>query len=1149
MKTIPPVCPEPEGQKYWRSLDDLASTPEFQQMVEREFPQGASELRDPVTRRNFMKLMSASVLLAGVGLTGCRRPEEKILPFSKQPQGYTHGVPEYFASARPTRRGAVPVLVKSSDGRPTKVEGNADHPAYQSNVTPEEASSHFKHGGTDLLTQASVLNVYDPDRAMRFAKDGKDVTQVAAFDFLAELSKKSLETEGDGLCFLLDHSSSPSRQRLQRLIAEKYKQARWYSYEPVDLSLDDEAASALFYHQSLKVDYQLEKAERILSLDCDFIGAEQESFRLIKGFSKGRRVEKAEDNMNRLYVVEGLFTLTGANADHRLRVATSQVFAIAARVASEVQKAVGAQVAVNFEEIQNSYKFSEAENNWISECVKDLVEHRKKCVVLAGYRQPKVVHALAHLINRMLENLGNTVLFYPTAKQEDGTIQKLVERLNQGKVKTLIIVGGNPAYNTPADLDFVGAAKKAETVIRLGYYEDETTAICNWNFPQAHYLESWGDARTGDGTLTAVQPLIEPLFNGVRELEFLARVGGLEKTSAYEIVRETFQEEVFPGKGKDGYSEEIWKRFLHDGFIAGTAGRSFLDEFEKDKIAEIFGKIDLDAKPSLNALEVVFHRDYKVDDGRYNNNGWLQELPDPITKMTWENVVLMSYKTAKELNLIVQNKENNRIEVPVVKVQVGGREVEGPVWVQPGMADYTIGLALGYGRARSGRIGRNVGYNAYAVRSSNALYIAAGAKVASTGKMFPLATTQDHWAMEGRPIIREANLEEFRKKPDFVDAMKMEEPSRLPENSDGRLYANPLDKAKETAVHWWGMSIDLNNCVGCSACMMACQSENNIPIVGKEQIRNNREMHWIRIDRYYTSAMKWQKADAPWKDDAEREKQAETHMADPQMITQPMLCQHCEKAPCENVCPVNATVHDQEGLNVMVYNRCVGTRYCSNNCPYKVRRFNYFDYNKRPLNMLKEPYAPPLVHSTDGEWDMSRWAKEPESSYRPDQEWELLKLAKNPDVTVRMRGVMEKCTFCIQRIEQAKIAQKVKARSSGDIEVPDGAVTTACAQACPAEAIVFGNIKDPNSRVSKLKAQERDYAVLEFLATKPRLTYLAKIRNPNPAIKDAFSDAPGSLKEYLDQHNENPFEGHEGGSKPEGHEGHSAPEPAEKGAH
>ncbi len=1147
MKTIPPVCPEPEGQKYWRSLDDLAATPEFQQMVEREFPQGASELSDPVTRRNFMKLMSASVLLAGVGLTGCRRPEEKILPFSKQPQGYTHGVPEYFASARPTRRGAVPVLVKSSDGRPTKIEGNADHPAYQGAANPEEASSQFKHGGTDLLTQASVLNLYDPDRAMRIAKDGKEVSQAAAFDFLAEISRNSLENEGDGICFLLDHSSSPSRQRLQRLISEKYKQVRWFSYEPVDLTVSDQAASGFFYRENLKVEYHLEKAERILSLDCDFIGAEQESFRLIKGFSKGRRLEKPEDRMNRLYVVEGLFTLTGANADHRLRVATSQIIAIAARVAAEVQKAVGGKTLVNFDALQNAYKFSEAETNWITECAKDLVEHRKKTVVCAGYRQPKAVHAIAHLINQMLENLGNTVIFFQAPKVEEGSIQKLTDRLNQGKVKTLVIVGGNPAYNAPAELNFAAACKQAGTVIRLGYYEDETAAVSNWNFPQAHYLESWGDARTGDGTLTPVQPLIEPLFNGVRELEFLARLAGLTPTSAYEIVRETFQEEIFQGKAKDAYSDEIWKRFLHDGFVAGTAGRSYLADFEKEKVGEFFEKIDMDNRPSVNALEVVFHRDYKVDDGRYNNNGWLQELPDPITKMTWENVILMSYKTAKELNLIVQNKENNRIEVPIIKVQVDGREVEGPVWVQPGMADYTLGMALGYGRVRSGRVGKGVGYNAYTIRTTHGAYVTAGAKVTNTGKLFPLATTQDHWAMEGRPIIREANLEEYRKKPDFAKAMQMEEPSRMPhENPDGRLYPNPLDKAKDSAVHWWGMSIDLNNCVGCSACMVACQSENNIPIVGKEQIRNNREMHWIRIDRYYTSALPWKKADAPWKDDAEREKQAETHMADPQMVTQPMLCQHCEKAPCENVCPVNATVHDQEGLNVMVYNRCVGTRYCSNNCPYKVRRFNYFDYNKRPLDMLKEPYAAPLVHSTGGEWDMSRWAKEPESSYRPDQEWELLKLVKNPDVTVRMRGVMEKCTFCIQRIEQAKIAQKVKARSDGDIEVKDGAVTTACAQACPAEAIVFGNIKDPNSRVSKLKAQERDYAVLEFLATKPRLTYMAKIRNPNPAIKDSFSEAPGSLKEYLGQHNENPFESHESGS---GHGAHSAPEHAEKGAH
>jgi molybdopterin-containing oxidoreductase family iron-sulfur binding subunit len=1148
MKTIPPVCPEPEGQKYWRSVSDLSSTPEFQQMVEREFPQGASELNDPVSRRNFVKLMSASALLAGIGLTGCRRPEEKILPFSKQPHGYIHGKPDYFASARPIRGSAIPLLVKSNDGRPTKVEGNADHPAYLANLSPEELHAKGPRGGTDLFTQASVLNAYDPDRAMRFLKGGKEVQAAVALDYLSEFAKNSLANEGDGVCFLLDHSSSPSRQRLQKEISAKYKQVRWYSYEPVDLTMADQAASALYYHDSFKVEHHLERAHRILSLDCDFVGSEQETYRLMRGFTDGRRVESAKDDMNRLYIVEGVFSLTGANADHRLRVAPSQIVCFAARFLMEVQKATGGKAVADLAEVSARYKFTEKDEKWIAECVKDLVENRQKCVVLAGYRQPLVVHVMAHLMNQMLGNFGSTVSLYPTQKPEEGSISKLVERLNSGKVSTLVIVGGNPVYNAPADLDFAAAAKKAKEVIRLAAYEDETTAVATWQYPAAHYLESWGDVRTGDGTLTAVQPLIEPLFNGVRELEFLARIGGLETTKAYDIVRATFQAEVFGGKPADHYSEEIWKKFLHDGFVAGTAGRPSAPDFQQELINKIFAKVDLDSAPSASQLEVVFQRDYKVDDGRYNNNGWLQELPDPITKMTWDNVIVMSYKTGKELGLVVRNLENNRLKVPVISVEVQGRKVEGPVWFQPGMADYTVGLALGYGRVYKGRIGAGIGYNAYLVRTAHAPYIAAGAKVANTGKIHPLATTQDHWAMEGRPIIREANLEQFRKKPDFAKAMQMEEPSRMPhENPDGRLYPNPLDTAKDVAVHWWGMAIDLNQCLGCSACMVACQSENNVPIVGKEQVTNNREMHWLRIDRYYTSSLPWAKSGKPWNEDKDVEAQLESHMADPQMITQPMLCQHCEKAPCENVCPVNATVHDQEGLNVMVYNRCVGTRYCSNNCPYKVRRFNYFDYNKRTLQQLREPYPTPLLHSTEGEWDMARWAKSPESPYRPADEWELLKLVKNPDVTVRMRGVMEKCTFCVQRIEQAKIAQKVKARASAEIEVPDGAFTTACAQACPTDAIVFGNIKDPNSRVSKLKAQERDYAVLEFLATKPRLTYLAKLRNPNPAIEDAFAKDPGSLQEYSSNHHENLFEGHEAVEPGDHRKPTVGHEPGEKG--
>jgi molybdopterin-containing oxidoreductase family iron-sulfur binding subunit len=650
------------------------------------------------------------------------------------------------------------------------------------------------------------------------------------------------------------------------------------------------------------------------------------------------------------------------------------------------------------------------------------------------------------------------------------------------------------------DLEWSKAVAKAPTVIRLGYYEDETAAQSTWHLPAAHYLESWGDALTQDGTLLPIQPLIAPLFGGLTELEVLARIGGLPVTNPYEIAQETFR-----GYAVGGNFEEAWKKYLHDGYHAGTAAKTVPVNLKLAAVTEEAAKLSVNV-PGKDSLEVIFHRDYSLDDGRYNNNGWLQEMPDPITKMTWDNAVVVSRKTAADLGL------NNS---DLVEVSLGNRTVRGPIWVQPGQADNTIGLALGYGREKSGRVGQKTGFNVYPLRTTAAENIAFGARLTAAGGTYPISCTQDHWSLEGRPIVREANLEQYRAHPDFARKMNAEEP---PLNES--LYPNPLDKAKATALHQWGMSIDLNMCVGCSACVMACQSENNIPIVGKDQVKRGREMQWIRIDRYYAGHPAKRKYIDTYK--LEKLQQYEEWVDDPQVLTQPMLCQHCESAPCENVCPVNATVHDQEGLNVMVYNRCVGTRYCSNNCPYKVRRFNYFDYNKRPINAL---YKGPLAK-------------------RQEDEWDLIKMIKNPDVTVRMRGVMEKCTFCIQRIESAKINQKVKAGASGDVVVPTDSFTTACAQACPAGAIVFGNMNDPNSRVSKLKAQDRDYSVLDFLLTKPRLTYLAKVRNPNKAMPD-YQEAPLSFELFKEKMGD-PFK-HEAAGH--GTKGGAVRHGAEKGAH
>ncbi|HEV2209712.1 MAG TPA: TAT-variant-translocated molybdopterin oxidoreductase [Verrucomicrobiae bacterium] len=1070
MKSAPHVEPS-NGRAYWRGLDELAGTPEFRQFVEREFPEGASEWADPVSRRQFVRLMSASFLLAGLGVagSGCRRPVERIEPFGQMPENYVHGVPEMYATAMPTRTGAIPVVARSNDGRPTKVEGNALFPG--------------SNGGTDRYAQASVLDLYDPDRARHFKQGQFVTTPAAAMDFLAGLARQSAARSGQGLCFLSEASTSPSRRRLQEVVSAKYPNARWFSYDPLGLEVHRRAASQAF-GQSVTPLWEFDKADVVLALDCDFLGSEDDVHNHIRRFAEKRQIETPAGSLNRLYTVEGVMSLTGFNADHRLRVPSSAVVEVAKALLAEIQK--GSPSTVNSGTPQLP---AEVDPRWITECAKDLAANRGRSLVVAGQRQPLAVHLLAHAMNAALGNLGKTVSFIPAPQSGEGTLEQLAGALNGGQVETLVILHANPVYNAPADLDWAKVQRKAHTVVRLGYYEDETSEFCDWHLPATHYLESWGDAQTTDGTWVPIQPLIAPLFGGWTELEVLARLAAAPVTAPYEIVRETFA-------GLKGIQdvEAAWRKFLHDGFLAGSASKAIEVKLDANVVGQALNGPSAGA-PSRDSLEVVFQRDYSVDDGRYNNNGWLQEMPDPVTKLTWDNAVLLSHKTARRLG--VSNLD-------VVEVKLGGRSVRGPVWVQPGQADYTVALALGYGKPKPGRVGYQTGFDVYPLRTSQAPSIASGATLTKTAATYPLSCTQHHWSMEGRPIVREVNLDQYREHPEFAKE-EMEQEEHLPVESP--LYPNPFNELKKHGIHQWGMAIDLNRCVGCSACMMACQSENNVPIVGKDQVARSREMHWLRIDRYYSGPPN-QSGSFTYK--ADEDQQYEPWLANPQVVTQPMLCQHCEAAPCENVCPVNATSHDAEGLNVMTYNRCVGTRYCSNNCPYKVRRFNFFDYNKRPLNHL---YLGPLAK-------------------RPPEEIELAKMVKNPQVTVRMRGVMEKCTYCLQRIEQAKIAQKVKARDSGDVVVPEGTFTTACAQACPAGAIVFGNLKDPNSRVSKLKSLDRNYPVLQTLLTKPRTTYLAKVRNPNPAMPDYDKAGPFTFQNYEKKMGnpfiEHPVEGRKG---------------------
>ncbi|HUC85916.1 MAG TPA: TAT-variant-translocated molybdopterin oxidoreductase [Candidatus Acidoferrales bacterium] len=1043
-----PTSNSANARRYWRSVDELADTPEFKGWLEREFPRGASELEDGQSRRQFLKLMSASFALAGVATlgAGCRRPEEYLEPYGKQPENFVYGEPQYFATAMPTRIGAIPLVVKSYEGRPIKVEGNALFPG--------------GNGGTDRYAQASILDLYDPDRARHYTHEGKVISREEALKFLDELSRKFAANQGEGLAILAESSTSPSRDRLQKVVARKFPKSQWFTYDAIDSGIHQRAATRAF-GQPVKPIFQFDKAKVILSLDCDFLGGEDDGHNHIRRFAAGR---KAGEGMSRLYAVESLFTLTGANADHRLRVAASLV----GQVAAAISAAVGGSSAPVPAGI---------DARWISECAKDLAAAGRNALVVAGQRQPMEVHLLAYALNSALGAILSTVEVYHAEALETGNLGNL----DGAAADTLIILGGNPVYH-------LNLTAKAKAVVRLGYYEDETAEKAGWNYPATHYLESWGDATTSDGVVVPVQPLIQPLFGGLTELEFLARLAGESQTNPYEIVRLTF-----------GGGDEDWKKYLFSGLRHGLVRESESFKFGASVPAVQSGA------PSASSLEVIFYRDSKVDDGRHTNNGWMQELPDPITKMTWDNAVLLSRNTARELG--VQNGD-------LVDISLNGGTVTGPIWVQPGMADYSLGLALGYGRERAGRVGTGVGFNAYKIFKGK--YIETGATLKKTGGTHILACTQNHWSMEGRPAVREANLDEFLKTPTFAEEMHTMEPPIVKS-----LYPNPLDEAKKTALHQWGMAIDLGACVGCGTCIVACQSENNIPIVGKDQVLRGREMHWMRVDRYFTTDPKRKHNPSRFDVEADEnladpEQQFEDWIEEVQAVNQPMPCQHCEAAPCENVCPVAATVHDQEGLNVMAYNRCIGTRYCSNNCPYKVRRFNFLDYNRRPLSELKGTlYATTLTHETDGKWDLLRWWKDPEVGMRTEAEWDLIKLSKNPDVTVRMRGVMEKCTFCTQRIEEAKIAQKAKAGASDNVRLTEAAGTvpkTACQQACPAGAIVFGDISDPDSSVAKQKALPLNYSVLGDLLTKPRTTYLARVRNPNPAMPDYH--APYSTEEY-----------------------------------
>ncbi|MCS7012244.1 MAG: TAT-variant-translocated molybdopterin oxidoreductase [Chloroherpetonaceae bacterium] len=1012
MKRTPrPKIDQPlTGKRYWRSLEEEVNTPEFQEWVEREFPEGAIEMSDPISRRKFLTIMGASFLLAG--LASCRRPVEKIVPYVKAPEDITPGIPQYYATTMPFGLSALGILVRSHEGRPNKIEGNERHPS--------------SLGATNAFAQAEILNLYDPDRSQVVKHLGEKSSWQAFTEFWRNELLRQKSQNGRGLAILTESFASPSLARLMNECLKTFPEAKVVAYEPVSDENIYEGVR-LATGEVLRPLYDFRAAKVILSLNADFLLKESESVANARAFAEGRRVASEKDSMNRLYVVEAAYSVTGAMADHRLRLQARKIGAFAAALAEELQRQ---GVAIPGTETLQAPS-EDFDKKWIEALARDLIQHKGESLVVAGREQPAAVHALAIAINAALGNLGNTLSFVPfkdAALPSRSELVELVKAMHEGKIETLVMLGGNPVYNAPADLDFASALKKVKTSIHLSYHDDETSALSTWHLPKSHFLESWGDARAADGTASLIQPLIAPLFDTRSVIEVLNLLTTGIDGKGYALVQETWKQQT----GLSGIAfEDFWRKSLHDGVIENSASQKLVPSLKAQSLAQLFAQKPFEVAARENTLELCFQPSTATFDGRYANNAWLQETPEAITKICWDNAALMSQGTAKQLGL--KHKfalsETHR---EVIALRLGNRQVELPVWVVPGHADGSITVALGYGRTRVGRVGNSVGANTYAIRTSDAMDVCSGVEVIKTGKTMLVASTQYYGYMDGRAIVIEGTLAEYREKPDFVE-------SHLTKYPPSKLYDSPY---KYDQGHQWGMTIDLNACIGCNACVVACQSENNVPVVGKEQTAKGRHMHWIRIDRYFVG---------------------EGDM--PEMVYQPVACQHCENAPCEQVCPVVATVHDQEGLNTMVYNRCIGTRYCANNCPYKVRRFNYFNYQN----------------------DNVVWNREIP---------EITKMAMNPEVTVRSRGVMEKCTYCVHRIQTTKILAKNEGR-----DVVDGEIMTACQQVCPTQAIVFGDIRDPNSKVSQIKAQNRNYALLGELNVKPRTTYLAKLRNPNPELE------------------------------------------------
>jgi MoCo/4Fe-4S cofactor protein with predicted Tat translocation signal len=960
------------GPAFWRTLEEAAETEELREYIEQEFPGLSGQVPQGVDRRQLLKVMAAS--LAMMGAAACtKQPQELIVPYVRQPENLIPGVPLFFATAIPIGGYARGLLVESHLNRPTKIEGNPDHPA--------------SLGATGIFEQASILNLYDPDRSQTVLREGRLSTWS---NFTGEFSLEAqalTAKKGAGFAILTGATTSPTLLDQMSSLQKQLPEAKWYVHEP-SVNPEITTAAKKIAGRSAYVAYDFSQADIVVSLESDFLNADPASLAYSRQFARRRAVDNGQTPI-RLYAIESGPTVTGSLADHRLPIKSSAIPSVAYHMA----QACG---------VAGVPPTSSSAPPWLSAVVQDLTSAKGRSIVVPGEFQPESVHLAAYAINAALGNTGKTVrLIEGVTPENTHSLEELTNDLQNGRVDTLVILGPNPVYTAPASLKFVDAIRKPRLVVRLGQFYDETSKWSHWHVPEAHYLETWSDCRAFDGTITIQQPLIQPLYGGKSAHEILTILQGKPDLSSHEIVKTYWQ-----GQSKTSDFESFWKTALHDGVVAGSSANTI--DVEK-QIA-----LPLPGMPEVQGVEVVFRPDPTIGDGTYSNNGWMQELPKPQSKMTWDNVVLISPKAASSMNVAKGD---------MLKITVDGRSAVGPAWILPGQVDDSVTVHFGYGRSGSGRVGNNIGYNAYSIQTQTNPWVASGT-VSKTGEHYRLANVQETQTMAGRDPVRAADLTEFRQHPDF--------PTR---------EEQPLPPAETLYPHWryegykWGMVIDLNVCTGCSACIIACQAENNIPVVGKDQVARRRFMHWIRVDRYYSG-----------------------DLDNPDMYNQPIPCMHCENAPCEVVCPVEATVHSSEGLNQMVYNRCVGTRYCSNNCPYKVRRFNFYLYS----------------------------------------DWQTPSLygLRNPDVTVRSRGVMEKCTYCVQRIQEAKITTEKEGR-----RIKDGEVQTACQQVCPMEAITFGDLNDRNSKVARLQGLRRNYGLLDDLNTRPRTTYLGYVRNANDALR------------------------------------------------